>query len=80
MPIKDTFKYDARWDSVGLGCYTCQHFRGPTEWPDTGQVSACAHHRVSLAIELRPDGYMGWECSAEISRIQANPILRPSLI
>ncbi len=61
MPIKDTFKYAARWDSVGLDCSDCQHFHGPEKWPDTSRVSRCAFHDVSLAIELRDSGYKNWE-------------------
>jgi hypothetical protein len=64
MPIKDTFKYDARWDSVGLDCSFCRHFRGPSEWPDTDRVSRCELHGVSLAIELAGSGYkdLEWFC------------------
>ena len=64
MPIKDTFEYAARWDSVGLDCADCQHFSGPPEWPDTARVSRCKLHKISLAIELRANGYkdMEWFC------------------
>lgn len=61
MPIKDTFKYGARWDSVGLDCFACQHFRGPAQWPDTAHVSRCGFHGVSLAIELGSNDYKNWE-------------------
>ena len=61
MPIKDTFKYADRWDSVGLDCSYCGHFRGPDKWPDTQHVSHCSLHGVSLALELRADHYKGWE-------------------
>jgi len=66
MPVKDTFKYEARWDSVGLDCSNCQHFCGPTEWPDTGRVSRCKLHGVSLALELHASGYKQgeWFCQA----------------
>src|SRR6185312_8253291 len=33
MPVKDTFQYADRWDSVGLDCSDCQHFRGPENGP-----------------------------------------------
>lgn len=64
MPVKDTFKYEARWDSVGLDCSDCLHFRGPSQWPDTARVSWCELHGVSLAIELGESGYknMEWFC------------------
>jgi hypothetical protein len=64
MPIKDTFKRDARWDSVGLDGSSCRHFRGPSARPDTNRVSRCVLHAVSLAIELAPSGYteMEWFC------------------
>ena len=61
MPIKDTFNYEARYDSVGLTCSFCRHFLGPKQWPDTARVSRCALHSVSLAIELNESGYMNWE-------------------
>ncbi|MDE2130814.1 MAG: hypothetical protein KGJ74_14280 [Betaproteobacteria bacterium] len=61
MPIKDTFAYSARWDSVGLDCSYCMHFEGPSQWPDKQQVSKCRLHDVSLAIELREGGYKNWE-------------------
>ena len=57
MPVKDTFEYAARWDSVGLDCSSCQHFRGPAQWPDAAHVSRCELHGISLAIQLRADGY-----------------------
>ena len=64
MAIKDTFDYDARWDSVGLDCSFCRYFSGPDQWPDTAHVSRCELHRVSLAIELADTGYknMEWFC------------------
>lgn len=64
MPVKDTFKYEARWDSVGLDCSDCRHFRAPSEWPDVERVSRCELHCVSLAIELAASGYkdMEWFC------------------
>jgi len=61
MPIKDTFPYSARWDSVGLDCSDCQYFRGPEKWPDTNRVSRCEFHHVSLALELQENGYKLWE-------------------
>ncbi len=61
MPIKDTFKYAARWDSVGLDCCYCQHFREPAQWPDTAHVSRCELHGVSLVIELGSNDYKNWE-------------------
>jgi len=61
MPIRDTFKYAARWDSVGLDCSFCRHFREPAQWPDTAHVSRCELHGISLAIELGSNDYKNWE-------------------
>ncbi len=61
MPIKDTFSYSSRWDSVGLDCHNCQHFHGPEKWPDKDKVSFCKLHKVSLKIELAQDGYKEYE-------------------
>jgi len=75
MPVKDTFKYEARFDSVGLDCSSCQHFRGPTAWPDTARVSRCALHGVSLALELAASGYKQgeWFCQAFANSGRAFP-------
>lgn len=59
--MKDTFSYEARWDSVGLDCSYCMHFRAPSAWPDVNREVACRLHRKSLAIELGPDNYKRWE-------------------
>lgn len=61
MPIKDTFSYSARWDSVGLDCSSCSNFVGPAEWPDRERVSRCRLHGISLAIELGGNGHKKWE-------------------
>jgi hypothetical protein len=61
MPVKDTFDYAARYESVGLDCAFCQHFRGPEKWPDISRISRCELHHVSLAVELREEGYKLWE-------------------
>lgn len=61
MPVKDTFPYEDRWDSVGFDCSDCQHFRGPEKWPDTNRVSRCEFHHVSLALELQENGSKLWE-------------------
>ena len=61
MPVKDTFAYSARWDSVGLDCSYCVHFGGPHRWPDKEQISKCHLYGISLAIELRGNGYKEWE-------------------
>ena len=62
--LRDTFPYEARWDSVGLDCSNCVHFRGPPQWPDVHRVSCCGLHKRSLAIELLSSGYKGgeWFC------------------
>ena len=57
MPVRDTFPYAARWDSVGLDCSQCRHFVGPPCWPDVAGLSRCTHHDLSLAVEHTPDGY-----------------------
>lgn len=64
MPIKDTFKYEARWDSVGLSCAFCQHQANDKEWPNVRRDYKCALHDVSLAVELKSSGYMEgeWFC------------------
>ncbi|MDP8217429.1 MAG: hypothetical protein P9M03_01755 [Candidatus Theseobacter exili] len=61
MTVKDTFPYNARWDSVGLDCSTCKHFNGPEKWPDTNNASCCKKHHRLLTIELKEDGYKEWE-------------------
>lgn len=61
MSIKDTFTYSARWDSVGLDCSYCVHFKGPDQWPDKQKISKCRLYGISLAIELRNNGYKEWE-------------------
>ena len=61
MPIKDTFAYNARWDSVGLDCSTCQYFSGPDTWPDKKEVSKCIKHNISLIIELGKNRHKEWE-------------------
>ena len=62
--MRDTFSYEARWDSVGLDCFNCAHFRGPSHWPDVERVSWCGLHKRSLAIELLATGYKcgEWFC------------------
>jgi len=64
MAMKDPFSYSARWDSVGLDCSNCQHFEGPSTWPDRKKVSKCKLHHLSLALELGRDGYKQgeWFC------------------
>lgn len=64
MPVRDPFSYSARWDSVGLDCSCCVHFRGPGKWPDEQRVSHCAFHKRSLEIELGSNGYKNgeWFC------------------
>jgi hypothetical protein len=61
MPVKDPFSYSARWDSVGLSCSNCNYFSGPDKWPDVDKLSKCQLHKISLAVELRPEGYMNFE-------------------
>ena len=62
--MRDTFPYEARWDSVGLDCSNCVHFRRPPSWPDVHRVSCCGLHKLSLAIELLAAGYKDgeWFC------------------
>ena len=61
MPIKDSFSYDARWNSVGLDCQHCRHFQGPENWPDKEGASFCKLHNKSLMIELNSNGYKEFE-------------------
>ena len=70
----DNFPRAGRWDSVGLGCHTCKHFRGPPEWPDTKAFSACLLHRRGLVVELATDGYMEgeWLCHDCLPTKRAN--------
>ena len=67
MPVRDTFTYSDRWDSLGLTCFYCSHFRGPESWPDTACISSCAfHHRRLAPVILAPTGYGDgeWFCAA----------------
>ena len=67
MPVRDTFTYADRWDSLVLTCFYCSHFRGPESWPDSDRISACAlHHRLLAPVILRQEGYGEgeWFCSA----------------
>lgn len=82
MPIKDTFAYSARWDSVGLDCSFCMHFEGPSQWPDKQQISKCHFHNVSLVIELRESGYKDceWFCKRYENNTQADKRANPSAL
>lgn len=62
--IKNTFKREGRWDSIGLSCSSCQFFKSPAKWPDQNHEIYCKFHNVSLAIELRENNFMGgeWFC------------------
>ena len=64
MPIKDVFKYNDRWDSVGLDCSKCAHESPPNEWPDKNRVYCCKRNKISLAIVLNDSGYKEgeWFC------------------
>ena len=59
--MKDQFSYSARWDSAGLDCSECIHFKGPEKWPDSNGVSRCSLHKVSLNIELGDNNYKEFE-------------------
>ena len=63
MTIKDTFPYEARWDTVGLCCAFCLH-QANAEWPNTKRDYRCALHNVPLAAELGPNNRMTgeWFC------------------
>ena len=62
--IKNTFKREGRWDSVGLGCSSCQFFKSPAKWPDQNHEIYCNSHNVPLTIELGKNNYMEgeWFC------------------
>jgi len=64
MPIKDTFAYAARWDSVGLSCASCRHQANDKEWPNKKRDYKCGLHNVPLRAELNPGGYVEgeWFC------------------
>jgi hypothetical protein len=72
--MKDAFPYLDRFDSVGLDCSSCRHFRAPASWPDLGRETSCALHQVSLEVELGSNGYkLGeWFCSAVASAGRVN--------
>ncbi len=62
--VKDIFSYAARWDSIGLDCSYCKHFKGPNKWPDIERKSSCGLHHIPLKIELLSSGYKDgeWFC------------------
>lgn len=62
--ITDNFKREGRWDSVGLDCSYCSHFKPPLNWPDKNREIFCNFHKISLSVELGRDGYkLGeWFC------------------
>ena len=64
MLVKDTFKYEARWDSVGLSCATCRHQANEKEWPNKKRDYKCGLHHVPLRAVLNPSGYIEgeWFC------------------
>ena len=64
MEIRDTFPYEARWDSVGLCCAFCRHQANSDEWPNTKRDYRCALHDIPLAAELAPSGFIDgeWFC------------------
>ena len=66
MPVKDTFQYAARWDSVGLDCSNCTQFKGPAKWLDVKIESFCTKHKISLRIGLGKNGYKQgeWFCKS----------------
>jgi hypothetical protein len=64
MPIKDTFSYKARWDSVGLSCGTCRYQANDKDWPNKNRDYKCGLHDVTLRAELNPRGFIEgqWFC------------------
>jgi hypothetical protein len=74
MPIRDPFSYSGRWDSVGLDCSNCVHFKEPKLWPDSQKLSHCKLHKISLSIELGKNGYKEgeWFCKDFQSNGTAN--------
>jgi hypothetical protein len=73
--VRDTFPHTARWDSVGLDCSGCVHFRGPRAWPDLDRVCSCARHGLSLAVELNSQGFKDgeWFCTSFEASGRARP-------
>ena len=61
---KDTLPPSSACDPSDPDCSLCGNFRGPAHWPDTQEVSRCTLNRVSLAVQLGPDGYRRgvWFC------------------
>jgi len=76
MDIKDTFSYEARWESVGLSCGFCRHQANADEWPNLKRDFRCALHDISLAVELRTSGYINseWFCRDFEDNGRAYPI------
>jgi len=74
-PVKDTFRYAARFDSVGLFCGDCIHAVLPQSWPDVDRTFSCGLHGVLLAAELAPTGYMEgeWFCRDFVNNGMAFP-------
>ncbi|MCJ7602472.1 MAG: hypothetical protein MUO63_13365 [Desulfobulbaceae bacterium] len=66
MPVKDTFSYTARWDSVGLDCAFCIHQANSDVWPNLKRNYKCGLHNISLEIELGENGYKDgeWFCKS----------------
>lgn len=64
MRIPDSFSHEARWDSVGLSCACCCHFRGPEKWPDLERAVECSRHGVTLEATLNDSGFLSgeWFC------------------
>jgi hypothetical protein len=64
MPFSP-FSYTARWDSAGVDCSVCFHFRGPRAWPDNGLESRCGLHNLPLDMALSPNGLREgeWFCT-----------------
>lgn len=88
MPIRDTFKYTARWDSVGLDCSNCINEMNPNNWPDVNRVYSCKLHKIYLSVELNKEGYKEgeWFCKnfnnkgdANIEALKNFEAIRPKL-
>ena len=64
LMVKNTFKQEGRWDTVGLDCGCCQFFKSPSKWPDQNHEIYCNFHKVPLTIELRENNYLEgeWFC------------------
>jgi len=61
MAIRNEFTFSARWQTCGVDCSFCKHFRGPESWPDLEGRANCTFHQVGLSFRLNSRGYISGE-------------------